>query len=61
MTKIYVVVSAFQGCISEVSAHLQEGDAKKEQTRLRRELGIIKGHEEESPNAVEIRPVEVAL
>jgi DNA polymerase III gamma/tau subunit len=40
MTKVFIVISAFQGCISEVSAYLSRSDAVKELARVRRELGI---------------------
>ena len=59
MLKIYIVLSTFQGCPSDVKAYLNEVDANKEARRLRRELGIRKGHEEESENAVDVKPVEV--
>jgi hypothetical protein len=59
MIKVYIVLSTFQGCPSDVKAYLNEVDAHKEAARLRRELGIRKGQEAESENAVEIKPVEV--
>ncbi len=59
MIKVYIVLSTFQGCPSDVKAYLNEVDANKEASRLRRELGIRKGQEAESENAVEVKPVEV--
>jgi len=59
MIKVYIVVSTFQGCPSDVKAYLNEVDANKEAQRLRRELGIRKGQEAESESTVDVKPVEV--
>jgi hypothetical protein len=59
MTKVYIVVSAFQGCISEVNAYLDRGDAVKELVRVRRELKISPTHQEESQHSAEIKEVEL--
>ena len=57
--KIYIVSSAFQGCISDVKAFLDPKEARKEKLRLYRELGIELGHEEESSSSVQINEVEL--
>ena len=59
MTTIYVVASAFQGCISDVKAYLNRPDAVKELVRVRKELGIGPAHQEESESSVEIKEVEL--
>jgi hypothetical protein len=59
MTKLFIVVTAFQGCICEVSAHLHKVDAFKELIRVRKEMGIDPQHPEESQHSAEIREVEL--
>lgn len=56
-----MVVSTFQGCPSDVKAFMDPAVAEKEARRLRHELGVRKGHEGDSENAVEVREVKVAL
>jgi hypothetical protein len=57
--KIYIVSSAFQGCISDVKAFMNPKDARMEKLRLYRDIGIEMGHEEESQSSVAIHEVEL--
>lgn len=57
--KIYVVSTAFQGCITDVKAFMNPKEARKEKFRLYREIGIEIGHEEESQSSVAIHEVEL--
>jgi len=57
--KIYVVSSAFQGCITDVKAFMNPKEARKEKVRLCQELNIELGHEEESQSSVAIHEFEL--
>ena len=59
MTKVYIIVTAFQGCATEVKAFLNQKDASKEMIRLYRELGIKLGQEAESQSSVTRHEVEI--
>lgn len=66
--KIYVVVSVYQGVVSEVKGFIDPGEADAEAVRLRHKYEIVPGYEEESENEVQLheidvdaRPVSVAI
>lgn len=59
MTKITVVATAFQGCITDVQAFLDPTEASKEMIRLYRDLGIRLGEEAESQHSVTKHEVEI--
>ena len=53
-TNIHVVIGVWGGCIEHVSAWVDEADADKEYHRLRKDYGIVEGHEAESKHAVDV-------
>jgi hypothetical protein len=59
VTKIIIVATSFQGCITDVQAFLDPAEASKEMIRLYRELGIRLGHEAESQHSVTKHEVEI--
>lgn len=59
MHKIFIVVSAFQGCISDVKAFLSRAEADRCLGKTRKELGIRKGQESICENSAELREVEI--
>jgi hypothetical protein len=56
---VYIVVTAFQGIVTDAKAYLKMADAYTAKLRLQKELGIVRGHEYESPNSVSIHEVEI--
>lgn len=57
--RIYVVISVYQGVVSEVKGFIDSNQADMELARLRREYGITPGHEEESANDVQLHELNI--
>ena len=52
MKPIHVVVGVYGGCADSVQLFTDKVEAEKAETKLKKELGIQEGHEEESDNRV---------
>lgn len=59
--KIYIIVGVFKGAVSSVQGFLDAGQAEVELVKLRKELGIVPGHEEESENDAQLHEIDVDL
>jgi len=59
--RIYVVVSVYAGCVSEVKGFQDAGEAEMELARVRQELGIMPGEESESQYDVQLHEIGIVL
>ena len=59
--RVYVLVSVYEGCVDKVLGFQDAGDAETEAARLRKELGITLGSEEESENDVQTYEVDIDM
>jgi|GEM_PF-4691391 hypothetical protein len=56
---VYVLIGVWSGCIEEVQAWLDKAKAEQSAQTMKKEWGIIEGHEEESPHQVVLMPTEI--
>ena len=56
---VYVVIGVWSGCIEHVTAWSDKDKANQEAERMKKDWGIIPGHETESAHVVELYELEV--
>jgi len=56
---VYVIIGIWSGCIEHVTAWSDKGEADKETERMKKDWGIIPGHEAESQHVVDLYELQV--
>jgi hypothetical protein len=56
---VYVLIGIWGGCVEEVQTWLDQVKAEQSVQAMKKEWGIIEGHEEESPHQVTLTPTEL--
>jgi hypothetical protein len=51
---IYIVVGVYAGVVNSVHAYTDKSKAEKRLAKVKKDLDIVEGAEEESPNAAEL-------
>lgn len=59
--RVYVVVSVYAGCVDKVLGFQDASEAETEAAKLRRELGIKLGSEQESEHDVQLHEIDIDL
>ena len=56
---VYVIIGVWSGCIEHVTAWSDKDKANQEAEQMKKDWGIIPGHEAESQHVVEVYELEV--
>jgi hypothetical protein len=57
--KVYVIIGVWSGCIEHVTAWSDKDKANQEAERMKKDWGIIPGHEAESQHVVDLYELQV--